>query len=88
MTEKNGYSIEGLTQNNWFFDRIMTKNPHFYKEPVYSFWGNTAYIDPFNFRWPIPQTVITANTKGHINQTPGYQGSENNIAPLQEIPKD
>jgi len=43
-------------------------------------------MDPKHFLWPIPQTVITANTMGVINQNFGYDGFENNVPPLETIP--
>ena len=63
----------------------MKYNP-FYKEPKYRFWDATAFMEPKHFLWPIPQTVITANTMGVINQNFGYDGYENNVPPLETIP--
>jgi hypothetical protein len=37
-----------------------------------------------NVYWPIKEEVIRANSLGHINQAPGYPGSETNIAPLTD----
>jgi hypothetical protein len=63
----------------------MQKNP-FFSPPLYTFFDNTATIFPYNFLWPIPQSVITANTLGRINQNIGYAGAEQNVAPLDKIP--
>lgn len=82
---RNGYSLNTLSQKNWYFDRVMQKN-HFFSPPRYNFWDNTATIFPYNFLWPIPQSVITANTLGRINQNTGYAGAEQNVAPLDKIP--
>lgn len=82
---RDGYSLNTISEKNWLYDRILRKNP-FFSPPVYNFWDNTATIFPYNFLWPIPQSVITANTLGRINQNKGYAGAELNVAPLDKIP--
>lgn len=82
---KDGYSTATITQKNWYHDRVMKFNP-FYHPPVYTFWGNTATLHPNHILWPIPQSVITANTLGRINQNIGYDGDELNEPPLETIP--
>ncbi len=82
---KNGYTLSTISQKNWLHDRIMKKNP-FFSPPLYTFFDNTATLFPYNFLWPIPQSVITANTLGRINQNVGYAGAELNVAPLDKIP--
>ncbi len=82
---KNGYTLSTISQKNWLHDRIMQKNP-FFSPPLYNFFDNTAAIFPYNILWPIPQSVITANTLGRINQNVGYAGAELNVAPLDKIP--
>jgi hypothetical protein len=47
--------------------------------------GNTANMAPFHVLWPIPSLVITANTKGVINQNIGYDGANRNVPPLTKI---
>lgn len=82
---RDGYSLADINNKNWYHDRLMAVN-YYYQEPKYSFWGNTATIYPNHILWPIPQSVITANTLGVINQNYGYDGYENNIPPLETIP--
>lgn len=81
----NGYSLDNLHQKNWWYDRTMMFN-NWYTTPRFTFRGGApAKISPHNMYWPIPQSVITANTKGVINQNLGYDGAENNISPLETI---
>lgn len=83
---KDGYSMTNITEKNWYYDRVMRDNP-FFSPPVYQFWGNTATIHPYNFLWPIPESSITANTLGRINQNIGYAGAEKNVPPLDKLPE-
>jgi hypothetical protein len=81
----NGYSLENISEKNWFYDRVMRFN-NWYKEPRYARRGGPkARIFTYNIFWPIPQKVITANTMGKINQNEGYQGAEDNIPPIETI---
>lgn len=84
-----GYNMSDFSQNNWYYDRVMKYN-NLYHPPRLQHYGNTAWIDPHNVLWPIPQSVITANTQGTINQNIGYDGAENNVPPLDiiEMPVD
>lgn len=81
---RDGYDLSTLSENNWYYDRVMRVN-HFYKSPAYQFFGNTATMNPNHFLWPIPQEVITANTLGVINQNVGYDGAELNVPPQEVI---
>ncbi len=81
---KDGYSLATITEKNWYYDRVMRLNP-FYRVPKYTFWDATARMNPSHMLWPIPQSVITANTLGTINQNKGYDGDAKNIAPLETI---
>lgn len=79
----NGYNLESFSDNNWFYDRVMENNVFF---QIHLTWGDQSYhIAPHNVLWPIPETVITENTQGTINQNEGYSGFENNIPPLETI---
>jgi hypothetical protein len=82
---KDGYSLATISDKNWYYDRVKKDNP-FFSPPLYVFWDNTATIYPYNMLWPIPQSVITANTLGRINQNTGYAGAEQNVPPLETIP--
>jgi hypothetical protein len=82
---RDGYSLENISQKNWYYDRVMKYNP-LYFEPKYTFWDATARMNPNHLLWPIPQSVITANTLGTINQNIGYDGDDLNVPPLETIP--
>lgn len=82
---REGYSLSGIMAKNWYHDRVMRVN-HFYKTPRFQIFGNTATLLPQHMLWPIPQSVITANTLGRINQNFGYDGAELNEPPLETIP--
>ncbi len=75
------YSMSNFTENNYFYNRIMD-HTEFYNKGVTNLSGLEYTISPYNVLWPIAETAISSNTEGHINQTPGYAGSENNIEPL------
>ena len=79
-----GYSLANFSEKNYYFDRVKRKNPTY--DQKISMLGNVANIAPFHVLWPIPSTVITANTKGVINQNKGYDGAERNVPPIETIP--
>ena len=80
-----GYSLDNLSQKSWWYDRLMEVND-LYTVPEGVWWrGQTPKIQTYNIYWAIPQSVITANTLGKINQNKGYQGAESNIPPLETI---
>lgn len=80
------YSMEEFTTNNYFYNRIMDRT-EFYNKDVKNAVGNSYTIAPYNVLWPIAEKAISTNVEGHINQTPGYAGSENNIEPM-DIPNE
>lgn len=82
---RDGYSLANISSKNWFHDRVMRVNDH-YHPPKYAFWDVTATLLPHHMLWPVPQSVITANTLGRINQNEGYDGDELNEPPLETIP--
>lgn len=78
----NGYSLENMHQNNWFYDRVISRN-NFYRDEILQ--GSNIYrILPYHVYWPIKEQEIRANSLGHINQAMGYPGSETNVAPLTD----
>ncbi|MCD8182528.1 MAG: RagB/SusD family nutrient uptake outer membrane protein [Bacteroides sp.] len=74
-------SMTNFTENNYFYNRIMDRT-EFYNQGVKNGVGNSYTIAPYNVLWPIAEKAISTNVEGHINQTPGYAGSENNIEPM------
>jgi len=77
-----GYTKENFSKHNYYYDRVIQRNIFFRTNYYY---GGTYRISPWHVLWPIPNTIITANTMGIINQNQGYFGSENNIPPLETI---
>lgn len=84
-TADNGktYSLENFSKDNYFYDRIMSVTD-FYNKGVKNAYGLTYTIQPYHVLWPISLKAISTNVEGHINQTPGYDGSESNITPLDK----
>lgn len=64
---------------NFWYDWMMAHNNFFNKGL------NIAYgeyrLSVHHILWPIPNTAISTNTGGIINQNVGYPGAENNITP-------
>ncbi|SHF67583.1 Starch-binding associating with outer membrane [Mariniphaga anaerophila] len=87
MAKQNigGYSLNNFHQSNYFYDRSISTNVFWRTNFQARFSGEPFRIAPYNVLWPIPETVITANTKGVINQNVGYSGTENNVPPLEVI---
>ncbi|MBC8153032.1 MAG: RagB/SusD family nutrient uptake outer membrane protein [Bacteroidetes bacterium] len=81
---RGGYSLAQFSQKNYYHDRMIAKNI-FYTRKV-SYIGNTSDMAPFHVLWPIPSSVINANTLGIINQNVGYDGASRNVAPVETIP--
>jgi len=82
-----GYSLANIADKNWYHDRVMKVNS-FYTPPELQFYGSTATLLPSNMLWPIPQSVITANTMGIINQNHGYDGADIFSPPLTAITEE
>ncbi|MGC9342937.1 MAG: RagB/SusD family nutrient uptake outer membrane protein [Bacteroidales bacterium] len=80
---RDGYSLDNMHENNWFYDRVIRRN-NFYKDEVLNV-SNIYKMLPYHVYWPIKENVIRANSLGHINQAMGYPGSETNIPPLTDI---
>jgi len=88
----NGYSLDNMHQNNWWYERTMAKNIYFRNNlQIHGLETNTYRLDASRIYWPVPQDEIDANINGTINQWKGYAGSGNNIDPrnyedIQQIP--
>ena len=74
------YKLENFHEKNFFFDHISLVTD-FYNKGVTTLKGNTYTMAPWHVLWPVPETAISANVQGHINQNKGYQGAEKNIEP-------
>jgi starch-binding outer membrane protein, SusD/RagB family len=80
------YSMESFSEKNYFYDRVMEKSD-FYNKGVKTRHADEYTMSPYHVLWPIPQSAIDGNTQARINQNKGYNGFQNNVPPLTEIPK-
>ena len=69
------------TGYNFWYDWMMEHN-NFFKDGVVVGCGQYR-LSVHHVLWPIPETAITSNTGGVINQNIGYPGAENNRTPLK-----
>ena len=81
----NGYSLNNFHEKNYFYDRSLSRNVFWRTNYKVNFSTQPFKIAPYNALWPVPETVITANTMGIINQNTGYSGTEKNIPPIETI---
>lgn len=75
------YTMENIAKDNFFFDHIMSVTD-FYNKGVVAKNGNEYTMAPHHIHWPIALSATSVNVQGHINQAPGYDGSEKNLTPL------
>jgi len=80
------YSLANFSENNYFFDRVIAKSD-FYNKGVKTRHADEYLMSAYHVLWPVPQSAIAGNTGGIINQNKGYDGFQNNIPALTEIPK-
>jgi len=81
------YNMNEFSTKNFWYDRIMDLT-EFYNKGKFTIHGDEYTMSPYHVLWPVPQSAIDANVNGHINQNEGYNGSQNNVAPLEELPQD
>lgn len=83
----NGNDIEvALSSDNFFYDRVIEKNTFFSEETPWATYATTKYtMDPKNIWWPVYQDYIVGNVDNVLNQTTGYNGSEQNVEPLTHV---
>jgi hypothetical protein len=77
----NGYSLETISQKNYYHDRVIEYNQFYRTNYVYQ--GYYYRIEPYHIYWPIPESAILANTQHRLNQNYGYPGYEENV-PLED----
>lgn len=66
---------------NFYYDWMMRCN-NFFRDGVEV--SKAQYrISTHHVLWPIPESAITSNTGGVINQNIGYPGAENKLTPLK-----
>ncbi len=86
------YSITGndieksLSASSFYYDRMIDKNSFFRNEVPWATYPTTKYtIDPMHVFWPVYQDYLVGNVGNILNQTTGYNGAENNVAPLAHV---
>lgn len=86
-TYSTGADIEkSLSASSFYYDRMIEKNVFFRDEIPWANYPTTKYtIDPMHIFWPVYQDYIVGNVEAVLNQTTGYNGSENNIEPLTHV---
>lgn len=86
-TYSTGTDIEkSLSENSFYYDRMMEKNDFFREETPWVTFPEIKYtMDPKHIWWPIYEPFIIGNVQNVLNQTTGYDGSENNVEPLTHV---
>jgi hypothetical protein len=86
------YSISGgdieksLSENNFFYDRVIEKNSFYRDEIPWVTYSTTKYtMDPKHIFWPVYIDYIVGNVDNVLNQTTGYDGAANNVEPLTHV---
>ena len=80
------YTLANFSTSNFMVDRILEKNV-FYRTNFVTIHQDMFKISQFHVLWPIPQSAISANSDGRINQNIGYSGADLNVPPLDVIPE-
>lgn len=81
------YTMANFGESNFFYDRIMEKTD-WYNKGVKANNGQEYTMSPYHVLWPIPQSAISSNSQGVLNQNYGYDGYANNVEPLNQIPAE
>lgn len=67
---------------NFYWDWVTAKNGIMNRGVVMGNYGELR-MSVHHALWPIPENAITSNSKGVINQTPGYNTAYKRITPLK-----
>jgi hypothetical protein len=81
------YTLTNFSTSNFMVDRILEKNV-FYRTNFVTIHQDVFRISQFHVLWPVPQSAISANSDGRINQNKGYSGADLNVPPLDVIPDE
>jgi hypothetical protein len=81
------YTLDNFSTSNFMVDRILEKNV-FYRTNFITIHQDMFKISQFHVLWPVPQSAISANPDGRINQNKGYSGADLNVPPLDVIPDE
>jgi hypothetical protein len=83
------YSLSGtdieksLSSGSFYYDRVTEKNNFFRDNVPWSTYPTTSYtMDTKHIFWPVYEPYLIGNVGAKLNQTTGYNGSEDNIEPL------
>ena len=74
----NTYSVDKLSENSYWFQRIEHYNNYYNKHNV-TVKGREYLMAPHNIYFPIPKSSSDGNLKGQLSQNPGYDGYDPNI---------
>lgn len=75
----NTYTVDGLSEKSYWFERITHYN-NYYNKNMVEVKSRKYTIAPHNIYWPIPQDkAINANREGKLCQNPGYDGYDPNV---------
>ena len=80
------YTLANFSTSNFMVDRILEKNV-FYRTNFVTIHQDMFRISQFHVLWPVPQSAISANPDGRINQNIGYSGADLNVPALDVIPE-
>ena len=69
----NTYSVDKLSENSYWFQRIEHYNNYYNKHNV-TVKGREYLMAPHNIYFPIPKSSSDGNLKGQLSQNPGYDG--------------
>ena len=78
------YKLDNFSVSNFWYDRMIEKT-EFFNTGAGTIAGDVFTLSPYHVLWPIPQSVIDANSLGRINQNFGYDGYANNVPALTSI---
>ncbi len=74
---------KSLSSESFYYDRQMERNNFIRENTSWATYSTTKYtMDPKHIFWPVYEPFIIGNVLNVLNQTTGYDGSENNIEPL------
>jgi hypothetical protein len=86
------YSLSGndieksLSAGSFYYDRVMEKSNFFRDNVPWSTYPTCKYtMDPKHIFWPVYEPYLIGNVGAKLNQTTGYDGSEDNIEPLVHV---
>jgi hypothetical protein len=80
----NDYEVS-LSASSFYYDRQMDVNNFFRDEVPWFSYGVRYTMDPKHIWWPVYEPFLIGNVGAKLNQTTGYEGSDDNIEPLTHV---